>query len=125
MGAVNPDMDNGFRPSRGQKVRVVGRCHPRIYNKVVRVSDVDDEGTTIYYDTTDGEGAYTWGRYGGLEPVDESTPCDVLPGIRKKVEVGFTSEENRSSITSPTQDEACETTKRKNETGLYKSEQTE
>ncbi len=81
---VNPDMDNGFRPVKGQKVRIVGRCHPRLLNKVVLVTSVDEEGTTLYYDTddTDERGRYTWGQHGGLEPVDDSVPCDVI--LRKQ-----------------------------------------
>lgn len=41
--SVNSDMNNGFVPVVGQKVRIVGRCHPRMLDKVVIVTQVDEK----------------------------------------------------------------------------------
>jgi hypothetical protein len=71
---VNKDMDNGFRPIVGQKVRVVGRCHPRLYGKVVIVTETDEESHTISYKSKCHGMLSTSGLHGGLEPVNDDSP---------------------------------------------------
>lgn len=77
---VTPDMDNGFRPVKGQTVRVAGRCHPRILGKIVQVVDVDEEGATISYEDEQFGPVSTWGQHGGLEPVEEKSGRGLYNG---------------------------------------------
>jgi hypothetical protein len=70
-------MNNGFRPTVGQKVKVVGNCHPRMLGKIVEVTFVDDESVeSKFYDDLVGEEVFTSGKHGGFEPVtEESRPA--------------------------------------------------
>lgn len=70
MPVANPH--NGFIPVIGQKVRVVGACHPGMVGKEAEVVAVYDseEGKFAeikYVDEYLGE-LYTGGLLGGLEP---------------------------------------------------------
>lgn len=67
-----PDMNNGFIPKIGQKVRVLGRCHPRIVNKVFLVTGSDDK----FHELTDAQGNVTGGQHGGLDLVSDDISLD-------------------------------------------------
>lgn len=62
-------IDNGFRPNKGEQVRVVGNCHPKLVNKLVDVVDVYEDSVTLGYEEDDGEYVTTAGMHGGLEPI--------------------------------------------------------
>lgn len=61
-------VDNGFRPMKGERVRVIGNCHPKLVNKIVDVVDVYEDGATLGYED-EGEYVTTAGMHGGLEPL--------------------------------------------------------
>ena len=69
-------MNNGFRPKKHQKCRIVGRCHPRCVNKVVLVTDVDGDFYQCMYYNLEGEERHGGGLLGGLEPMPDNTPID-------------------------------------------------
>lgn len=65
MAIANPK--NGFVPVVGQKVKVIGNCHPRLFGKIAEVIDVDEGSACIRYLDDDGELMTTSGELGGLE----------------------------------------------------------
>lgn len=71
---VTPDMDNGFRPIVGQKVRVIGKCRPRALGQICTVTNVrihNGEGFfQCVYTDSDGNEVFGGGLLGGLEPVE-------------------------------------------------------
>lgn len=67
-------MNNGYRPSVGEKVKVVGNCHPRLLGKVVEVTFVDDTSVeSKYFDDLLGEEVFTSGMHGGFESLKEES----------------------------------------------------
>lgn len=76
----NPN--NGFIPKVGDKVRLVGACHPHALNKVVEVTAVfEDEGkwwfeSKHYSKDFKGEFVYSSGILGGVEKVSDEIPID-------------------------------------------------
>jgi len=64
--------DDGFRPAIGDRVRIVGNCHPRIYGVVADVVMVENTGCTLRYPDPDSnqEVFGILGMWGGLLPAD-------------------------------------------------------
>jgi hypothetical protein len=69
--AMIPNPDNGYVPKVGEKVKVVGGCHPRMLGRVVEVTAVNRAiwWAEIKYTDDQGEEFYTGGLLGGLEPI--------------------------------------------------------
>lgn len=64
-----PNPHNGYVPRAGEKVRVVGACHPRLLNQVVEVMEVGEDYCTTRHFGEDGEFRYSMGELGGLAPL--------------------------------------------------------
>ncbi|RJQ25046.1 hypothetical protein C4577_06585 [Candidatus Parcubacteria bacterium] len=75
-----PNPRNNFVPKVGDKVRIIGGCHPRALGKVVLVYELvveDNWYGSLHIDPFYGE-VYSGGELGGLEPVSQDTPIDTF-----------------------------------------------
>lgn len=76
-----PNPHNGYVPKVGERVRIIGACHPRCLGKVAEVTAVyEHDGEQwyeckLYYALT-GEVCYSGGLLGGVEPAP-GCPIDV------------------------------------------------
>lgn len=67
-------MNNGFRPSTGQKCKVVGNCHPNLLGKVVDITYVDNDGVECkYFDAKLRQEVFTSGKHGGFVLVSDTS----------------------------------------------------
>jgi hypothetical protein len=68
-----PNPYNNYIPKVGERVRLIGACHPRGLGKVVEVTDVgeDEDGwwfASKHKDARDGQDRFSSGELGGVEP---------------------------------------------------------
>lgn len=77
-----PNPHNGYIPKVGERVRIIGACHSRYLDKVVKVMGIFDYDGEAWFSSihtdSNGEVYHSSGLLGGVEPVDQSTPLSVF-----------------------------------------------
>lgn len=78
MKSYRVNLNNGYIPKVGERVRVMGHCHPRCLGKVVEVSDVKENYyESWHYDAVHGK-VFSGGELGSLEAVPPETEVDTF-----------------------------------------------
>lgn len=88
-----PNPNNGYIPTKGEKVRIIGACHPMCLNYIVEVVNVHKMDGEWFFENKyvkqpdyieaiqradlGGDIMYSGGLLGGVEPVGEPKPTDI------------------------------------------------